>query len=290
MKDNDLGRIIRFAIPVVLEHLFTQVIAMIVPALIGGISGSALAAVGIVNQTATVYTSAFALMSTGGGVLLAALDALAVFDVSHRNDSFRAAPALGYAPFQCSVWILLHRKPGAGIAALPQECAPAFLCLAKEKPPRPVEKKSLFAANPRPCGHRFAYIREWLVRSASGILRVPCRVRRTHFHAEVLPRIWRFWYWLGVVEGNLSLLPRCRYPALISQPLPIPGGRIQRRGPQPPPLSRFKGVRGEIEIPPGFLFGVWGIFLFQKEMSPTVSLHRTRCNLFTDSSAARWPR
>lgn len=71
MKDGDIGHIIRFTIPVALENLLTQFIGMIVPALIGGISGSALAAVGIVNQTATMYTAAFALMSTGGGVLLA---------------------------------------------------------------------------------------------------------------------------------------------------------------------------------------------------------------------------
>ena len=71
MNDSDLKSIIRFTIPVTLEHLLTQIIAMIVPALIGGISGSALAAVGIVNQTATMYTSVFALMSTGGAVLLA---------------------------------------------------------------------------------------------------------------------------------------------------------------------------------------------------------------------------
>ncbi len=71
MNDSDLKSIIRFTIPVALEHLLTQIIAMIVPALIGGISGSALAAVGIVNQTATMYTSVFVLMSTGGAVLLA---------------------------------------------------------------------------------------------------------------------------------------------------------------------------------------------------------------------------
>jgi len=56
----------------------------------------------------------------------------------------------------------LHRKPGAGIAALPQECAPAFLCLAKEKPPRPVEKKTLFAANSALCASLLVYGSCWL--------------------------------------------------------------------------------------------------------------------------------
>ena len=71
MKNNDLHHIIRFTIPVALETLFTQMIAMIVPALVGGISGSALAAVGLVNQTVSMYTAMFALMSTGGAILLA---------------------------------------------------------------------------------------------------------------------------------------------------------------------------------------------------------------------------
>ena len=56
MKNNDLHHIIRFTIPVALETLFTQLIAMIVPALVGGISTSALAAVGLVNQTVSMYT------------------------------------------------------------------------------------------------------------------------------------------------------------------------------------------------------------------------------------------
>ena len=40
-------------------------------------------------------------------------------------------------------------------------------------------------------------------------------------------------------------------------------------GPQPAPLCHFKGVRGEIEIPPAFLFrGAGGTFSFQKRISP----------------------
>ena len=71
MKDSDLQHIIRFAIPVAVENLLTQIISMLIPALIGGISGSALAAVGMANQTVSMYTSVFSLMSTGGAVLLA---------------------------------------------------------------------------------------------------------------------------------------------------------------------------------------------------------------------------
>ncbi len=51
-----------------------------------------------------------------------------------------------------------------------------------------------------------------------------------------------------------------------------PGRGFQRGGPQPAPLCRFKGVRGEIEIPPAFLFrGAGGTFSFQKRISPLAS-------------------
>ena len=46
-------------------------------------------------------------------------------------------------------------------------------------------------------------------------------------------------------------------------------------GPQPAPLCRFKGVRGEIEIPPAFLFrGAGGTFSFQKRNIPLASPYR----------------
>ena len=42
-------------------------------------------------------------------------------------------------------------------------------------------------------------------------------------------------------------------------------------GPQPAPLCRFKGVRGEIEIPPRFSLGGRGDILFSKENIPLAS-------------------
>ena len=53
------------------------------------------------------------------------------------------------------------------------------------------------------------------------------------------------------VPLRCALMRRLRWLASRTHP----GRGIQRGGPVPAPLSRFKGVRGEIEIPPGFLFG-----------------------------------
>ncbi len=74
-------------------------------------------------------------------------------------------------------------------------------------------------------------------------------------------------------------LQRGHHLLLFSLPLPIPKRGFQRRGlspspkkgfqrggPQPAPLCRFKGVRGEIEIPPRFsLGGPGGHSLFKRE-------------------------
>ena len=56
---------------------------------------------------------------------------------------------------------------------------------------------------------------------------------------------------------------RCRYPVQLRE------GNPKGRDRSPSPLSRFKGVRGEIEIPPGFsLGGEGGHFSFQKRNVP----------------------
>ena len=56
---------------------------------------------------------------------------------------------------------------------------------------------------------------------------------------------------------------------------PHPQRGFQRGGPQPAPLCRFKGVRGEIEIPPRFSLGGRGGILFSKENIPLASPYRT---------------
>ena len=82
-------------------------------------------------------------------------------------------------------------------------------------------------------------------------------------------------------------LQRGHHLLLFPLPLPIPKRGFQRRGlspspkkgfqrggPQPAPLCRFKGVRGEIEIPPRFSLGGRGDILFSKENIPLTSPYR----------------
>ena len=71
LNREDLRQILRFTLPVATENLISQLIGMVVSMLIGGITKSALAAVGLVNQTVSMYSALFSLMSTGGAVLLA---------------------------------------------------------------------------------------------------------------------------------------------------------------------------------------------------------------------------
>ena len=54
----------------------------------------------------------------------------------------------------------------------------------------------------------------------------------------------------------------------------IPGVESKGGGRSPRPLCRFKGVRGEIEIPPRFSLGGRGDILFSKENIPLASPYR----------------
>ena len=89
----------------------------------------------------------------------------------------------------------------------------------------------------------------------------------------------------GCKEDTLCFSFRCRSPR------PTPGGVSKGEGPcpRPPspwglvskgggqgprPLCRFKGVRGEIEIPPRFSLGGRGDILFSKENIPLASPYR----------------
>ncbi len=64
---------------------------------------------------------------------------------------------------------------------------------------------------------------------------------------------------------------------LLLFPLPLPlslEGFPKGRNRSFAPLCRFKGVRGEIEIPPRFSLGGWGDILFSKENIPLASPYR----------------
>ena len=63
LNREDLSQILRFTLPVAAENLISQLIGMVVSMLIGGITKSALAAVGLVNQTVSMYAALFSLMS-----------------------------------------------------------------------------------------------------------------------------------------------------------------------------------------------------------------------------------
>ena len=86
------------------------------------------------------------------------------------------------------------------------------------------------------------------------------------FLEELHPRSW----WHGTHRAANRTLP-----ALLPAAAPAHSGRgFQRGGPQPAPLCRFKGARGEIEIPPRFSLGGWGDILFSKENIPLASPYR----------------
>ena len=83
------------------------------------------------------------------------------------------------------------------------------------------------------------------------------------FLAELCPRTWRHGAHRGASLKGLPHQPRVfrfatHYLVCIPRGLDSKGG-----GRSPRPLCRFKGVRGEIEIPPRFsLGGAGGDILF----------------------------
>lgn len=64
---------VAFATPIILENLFTTAIGLVFSAIIGGISGSALAAMGLVNTFVNVVNSSMCFVTTGSSVLTARL-------------------------------------------------------------------------------------------------------------------------------------------------------------------------------------------------------------------------
>lgn len=67
--------IIRFTVPVVIDNFATTSIGLLYSALVGKISSSALAAVGLANSTINVLISACAVLTTGSAILMRAMSA-----------------------------------------------------------------------------------------------------------------------------------------------------------------------------------------------------------------------
>ena len=63
--------ILHFTIPVVIDNFATTSIGLLYSALVGKISSSALAAVGLANSTINVLISACAVLTTGSAILMA---------------------------------------------------------------------------------------------------------------------------------------------------------------------------------------------------------------------------
>jgi len=113
-------------------------------------------------------------------------------------------------------------------------------------------------------------------------LKLPYRLRCTQISNQCAPASPGIEH-NGVQTGHsLLLFPLpllCLAPGGVSKeegPCPRPPslwGLVSKGGGQGPrPLCRFKGVRGEIEIPPRFsLGGRGGTFSFQKRISPLAS-------------------
>ena len=67
------NREVAFAAPIIVENLITTGIGLVFSAVIGGISGSALAAMGLVNTFVNVVNSSMGFLMTGSTVLTARL-------------------------------------------------------------------------------------------------------------------------------------------------------------------------------------------------------------------------
>ena len=104
----------------------------------------------------------------------------------------------------------------------------------------------------------------------------------------VLPRIWQCVAAFGVVIGFGPFWPRA-FRFATRSPVQLREGNPKGRDRSPSPLSRFKGVRGEIEIPPGFsLGGEGGHFSFQKRNVPPFPPHPGQGALLPALSRARF--
>ena len=73
MKRPQGSREMAFAAPIILENLLTTGIGLVFSAIIGGISGSALAAMGLVNTFINVVNSSMCFVTTGSSILTARL-------------------------------------------------------------------------------------------------------------------------------------------------------------------------------------------------------------------------
>ena len=73
MKSARINPALRFTLPLVIENIISIGTTLIYSSLIGGISSSSLAAVGMANTVLSMLTSLFALLTTGAAVLTARL-------------------------------------------------------------------------------------------------------------------------------------------------------------------------------------------------------------------------
>lgn len=71
MKDTGEISALRFAVPVAIESTVTTVIGMVFSMIIGGISGSALVAVGTTNQLVSFLSALLSMLTVGSAVLVA---------------------------------------------------------------------------------------------------------------------------------------------------------------------------------------------------------------------------